>query len=163
GGGVGVAEVRAVVLVPVPAAPARRRARGFDPARVLTVALARRTELPLADCLVRGDRTARQVGAGSRERRAPGRLLVRVRGGPPRGWMGSAPGARRQDRARARAGRATRRRATLRPPTPGRSDTHPRATGTSRSSEASGTRHARRPRRRPEARPWGPRGAGARL
>jgi predicted amidophosphoribosyltransferase len=72
-----------VMLVPVPAAPARRRARGFDPARVLAVALARRTQLPLADCLVRGDRTARQVGAGRRERRAPGRLLVHVRGAPP--------------------------------------------------------------------------------
>jgi predicted amidophosphoribosyltransferase len=74
---------RAVALVPVPAAPARRRARGFDPARVLTVALARRTEQPFADCLVRADRTARQVGAGRRERRAPGRLLIRVRGSPP--------------------------------------------------------------------------------
>jgi predicted amidophosphoribosyltransferase len=73
----------AAVLVPVPAAPARRRARGFDPARVLTVALAGRIERPLVDCLVREDRAARQVGAGSRERRAPGRLLVRVRGSPP--------------------------------------------------------------------------------
>jgi predicted amidophosphoribosyltransferase len=73
----------AAALVPVPALPARRRARGFDPARVLTVALARRIERPLADCLVRGDRTARQVGAGRRERRAPGRLLVHVRGSPP--------------------------------------------------------------------------------
>ena len=73
----------AVALVPVPAAPARRRARGFDPARVLTGALARRTGRPLADCLVRDDRTGRQVGAGRRERRAPGRLLVRVRGEAP--------------------------------------------------------------------------------
>src|SRR5689334_519387 len=48
-----------VALVPVPAAPARRRTRGFDPARVLTVALARRTDRPLADCLVRTDRTGR--------------------------------------------------------------------------------------------------------
>jgi predicted amidophosphoribosyltransferase len=73
----------AAVLVPVPAAPARRRARGFDPARVLTAALAGRIERQLVDCLVREDRTARQVGAGGRERRAPGRLLVRVRGSPP--------------------------------------------------------------------------------
>lgn len=73
----------AAVLVPVPALPLRRRARGFDPARVLTVALARRIDRPLADCLVREDRTARQVGAGGRERRAPGRLLVRVSGSPP--------------------------------------------------------------------------------
>jgi predicted amidophosphoribosyltransferase len=71
------------VLVPVPALAARRRSRGFDPARVLTVALAKRIERPLMDCLVRDDRTARQVGAGRRERRAPGRLLLRVRGSPP--------------------------------------------------------------------------------
>ena len=75
---------RAVALVPVPAAPARRRARGFDPARVLTGALARRTGRPLVDCLIRDDRAGRQVGAGRRERRAPGRLLVRVRGEAPR-------------------------------------------------------------------------------
>jgi predicted amidophosphoribosyltransferase len=73
----------AAVLVPVPAAPSRRRARGYDPARVLTAALAKRLERPLADCLVREDRTARQVGAGRSERRAPGRLLLRVRGAPP--------------------------------------------------------------------------------
>src|SRR3954462_555845 len=52
-----------VALVPVPAAPSRRRARGFDPARVLAVALARRLDRPLADCLVRRDRAVRQVGA----------------------------------------------------------------------------------------------------
>src|SRR3954453_17134304 len=48
------------VLVPVPAHPARRRARGFDPARVLTLALARRLDRPVAECLSRGDRTPRQ-------------------------------------------------------------------------------------------------------
>ena len=73
----------AIALVPVPAAPARRRRRGFDPARVLTLALARRLEQPFEDCLVRADRTARQVGSSRRERRAPGRLLIRVRGTPP--------------------------------------------------------------------------------
>lgn len=73
----------AAVLVPVPALPRRRRSRGFDPARVLAVALARRLDRPLSTCLVRADRTARQVGAGRRERRAPGRLIVRVRGSPP--------------------------------------------------------------------------------
>ncbi len=72
-----------VALVPVPAAPARRRARGFDPARVLTIALARRTDRPFADCLVRKDRAVRQVGASRRERREPGRLRIRVRGSPP--------------------------------------------------------------------------------
>jgi len=73
----------AVALVPVPAARARRRARGFDPARVLTLALARRLDRPFADCLVRRDRAGRQVGTGRRERRAPGRLLIHVRGSPP--------------------------------------------------------------------------------
>jgi predicted amidophosphoribosyltransferase len=72
-----------VALVPVPAAPVRRRGRGFDPAHVLTVALARRLDQPVADCLVRRDRAARQVGASRRERRAPGRLVIHVRGSPP--------------------------------------------------------------------------------
>ena len=70
-------------LVPVAAMPARRRARGFDSARVLAIALARRLERPCVDCLVRADRTTRQVGASRRERRAAGRLMVRVRGSPP--------------------------------------------------------------------------------
>ena len=73
----------AAVLVPVPGLPARRRARGFDPARVLTVALARRTERPLTDCLRRTGPVRRQVGAGRSARRAPGRIDVRVRGSPP--------------------------------------------------------------------------------
>jgi predicted amidophosphoribosyltransferase len=80
------AELRTAVsaiLVPVPAMPARRRGRGFDPARVLTTALGRRLDRPLADCLVRADRASRQVGASRRERRAPGRLEIRVRGSPP--------------------------------------------------------------------------------
>jgi predicted amidophosphoribosyltransferase len=70
-------------LVPVPAAPRHRRARGFDPARVLTRALARRIDRPLHDCLVRGGRTTRQVGATRNARRAPGRITIRVRGSPP--------------------------------------------------------------------------------
>jgi predicted amidophosphoribosyltransferase len=72
-----------VTLVPVPALGRRRRARGFDPARVLATALAKRIDRPLADCLARVDRSARQVGATRAARRAPGRLLVRVRGSPP--------------------------------------------------------------------------------
>ena len=87
GGGIagagGEGEGVVVALVPVPAAPARRRGRGFDPARELTVALARRLDRPLADCLVRRDRAGRQVGASRRERRAPGRLVIQVRGSPP--------------------------------------------------------------------------------
>lgn len=79
------AELRAVgaELVPVPPQRARRRARGYDPAGVLTTALARRLSLPVAPCLVREDRAARQVGASSRSRREDGRIVVRVRGAPP--------------------------------------------------------------------------------
>ena len=72
-----------VTLVPVPALGRRRRARGFDPATVLAAGLAKRINRPLADCLVRADRSGRQVGATRAARRAPGRLLVRVRGSPP--------------------------------------------------------------------------------
>jgi len=69
-------------VVPVPPHGGRRRRRGFDPAGVLARALASRLELPLSSCLVRGG-GRRQVGAGERERRDPGRLDVRVRGAPP--------------------------------------------------------------------------------
>jgi ComF family protein len=72
-----------VALVPVPPQRARRRARGYDPAGSLTVALGRRLSLPVASCLVRDDRAGRQVGAGRRARRAEGRIVVRVRGAPP--------------------------------------------------------------------------------
>ena len=263
-------------LVPVPALAAHRRARGFDPARVLTAAVARRLDRPIVDCLVRGDRGARQVGAGRRERRAPGRLLVHVRGSPPPlailsttstprarpstcarvrwsrracgcsrwsatpgrcerrrgacgararaggplegvaidvGWGGGVadvrlaipschtsrgavagaaaggagvrrvfdrgpvawPGRRTpactawspvQLRARGVAagasGAAKGRRGWLRPPTPGRSGTRRRATGRCRARGGSGTRPARRPRRRRAVRPWALRGAAAR-
>lgn len=70
-------------LVPVPAMSARTRRRGFDPARELTTALARRIELPVTDCLVRRDRSGRQVGASRALRRSAGRFDVRVRGAPP--------------------------------------------------------------------------------
>ncbi|RKQ91246.1 putative amidophosphoribosyltransferase [Solirubrobacter pauli] len=73
----------AAVLVPVPAQRARRRARGFDPASVLTDALGRRVERPVVRCLVREDRAGRQVGTGRASRRAAGRISVRVRGDPP--------------------------------------------------------------------------------
>jgi predicted amidophosphoribosyltransferase len=50
-------------VVPVPAAPSRRRRRGFDPAAELAAALADRLAAPLALCLARrSDR--RQVGRG---------------------------------------------------------------------------------------------------
>ena len=51
---------------------------------MLTGALARRPGRPLVDGLIRDDRAGRQVGAGRRERRAPGRLLIRVRADAPR-------------------------------------------------------------------------------
>jgi len=70
-------------LVPVPPQRARRRARGYDPARELTRALARRLSSPVAPCLVRSDRAGRQVGAGWRARQEAGRIVVRVRGAPP--------------------------------------------------------------------------------
>jgi predicted amidophosphoribosyltransferase len=58
------------VLVPVPADPARRRRRGFDPADRLAVALADRTGRPLRRCLSRaGPPARRQVGRGRRDRR----------------------------------------------------------------------------------------------
>ncbi len=68
-------------VVPVPAAPARLRRRGFDPAGELAAALAERLDSPLESCLVRrGGR--RQVG-----RRRAQRL-----GQPPRiQAVGEAP------------------------------------------------------------------------
>jgi predicted amidophosphoribosyltransferase len=54
-------------VVPVPASPARLRARGFDPTAELAAALATRLEAPLAACLARrGGR--RQVGRRRGER-----------------------------------------------------------------------------------------------
>ena len=71
------------VLVPVPPQRARRRARGFDPARELTRALARRLSRPVAtaSCARTGPsaRSARGGAPGS----AAGRIVVRVRGAPP--------------------------------------------------------------------------------
>jgi ComF family protein len=73
----------AVALVPVPAQRHRRRSRGFDPARVLTEALGRRLGRPVVPCLVREDRTARQVGTSRAVRRSAGRLVVSVRSAAP--------------------------------------------------------------------------------
>lgn len=68
-------------LVPVPAAPARRRRRGFDPATLLAAALARRTGWPVASCLRRHD-GPRQVGRRRADRLAdPPR--VQITGAPP--------------------------------------------------------------------------------
>lgn len=73
-----------VTLVPVPAHPARRRARGHDQAHLLARALAARTGLPVARCLRRrgGAAAPRQVGAGRSVRLEAGRHALRVRGRP---------------------------------------------------------------------------------
>lgn len=68
-------------LVPAPFAPARRRARGFDPAELLARRLAARTGRPVVRCLRRADGAGRQVGAARAARlRAAG---VVAHGRPP--------------------------------------------------------------------------------
>jgi predicted amidophosphoribosyltransferase len=69
------------VLVPVPAAPARRRRRGFDPAEEIAVALARETGLALNNCLRRKD-GPRQLGRG-RDLRLADPPRVRLASDPP--------------------------------------------------------------------------------
>ena len=70
-------------LVPVPAAPGRRRRRGYDQAERLAAALAARTGRPLARSLRRTG-GARQVGAARRDRLAAGRVSLAVVGEVPR-------------------------------------------------------------------------------
>ena len=69
-------ELAGGALVPVPPQPARRRARGFDPAGALAAALAERLELPLAPLLARHDRARRQTRAGRSARRERGRIVI---------------------------------------------------------------------------------------
>lgn len=58
------------LLIPVPAAPARRRTRGFDPAALITAELAALLDRPWrGDCLRRRD-GARQVGRTREQRLA---------------------------------------------------------------------------------------------
>jgi ComF family protein len=73
-----------VVLVPVPAHPARRRARGYDQAERLARAVGRRSGRPVVACLKRGGAPARQAGASRAVRRSAGRLVIGVRRAPPR-------------------------------------------------------------------------------
>jgi predicted amidophosphoribosyltransferase len=70
-------------IVPVPAAPARRRRRGFDPAERLAAELARRTGRPVAPCLRRGGTAGRQLGARRAERLGRRRLAVTADGDAP--------------------------------------------------------------------------------
>lgn len=69
-------------IVPVPAAPARLRRRGFDPAGELAAALAERLGAPLEPCLSRRS-GSRQVGKRRAERigHPP---QIRARGATPR-------------------------------------------------------------------------------
>ena len=69
GARVGLAELLAGTIVPVPPAPLRRRQRGFDSADAIAMALARRTGLPLIPCLAR-THGRRQVGRRRSERLA---------------------------------------------------------------------------------------------
>jgi predicted amidophosphoribosyltransferase len=71
------------VLVPVPAAPARRRGRGFDQAAALAAALSTRTGAPIEAVLERRGAARRQVGASRRERLAAGRLAILAHGPAP--------------------------------------------------------------------------------
>ncbi|HEX6460640.1 MAG TPA: hypothetical protein VF032_17105 [Thermoleophilaceae bacterium] len=72
-------------LVPVPMHPARRRRRGFNQAKEIAAALARRSGLPLADCLERPATAGRgsQVGLGREERLGALNGRVRFRAGAP--------------------------------------------------------------------------------
>lgn len=77
-------------LVPVPAHPGRRRARGLDHALLLARALTRHAGLPLAPRVLRhaGGPGVRQLGTGRAERLAAGaRMAVRAPGPVPAGRL----------------------------------------------------------------------------
>ncbi|MDX6724006.1 MAG: hypothetical protein QOD73_2410 [Solirubrobacteraceae bacterium] len=74
-----------VHLVAVPTPPARRRARGFDHAGRLTAAIARRTGLPVSECLRRTGPAPRQARARGRAARLmAGRIQLEVAGSVPK-------------------------------------------------------------------------------
>jgi ComF family protein len=75
--------LRGATLVAVPAHPARRRRRGYDPAQLLARALARRTGLALHATLRRSATGARQLGASREQRLAPDRLGFQARRAAP--------------------------------------------------------------------------------
>jgi ComF family protein len=70
-------------IVPVPAHPTHVRARGYDQARLLAGALARRTGAPLARPLRRRGPARSQLGATRSERLERGRIDLVVRGAIP--------------------------------------------------------------------------------
>jgi predicted amidophosphoribosyltransferase len=70
-------------IVPVPAHPAHVRARGYDQARLLAAALARRTGATPARALRRRGPALSQLGASRSERLERGRIDVSVRGAVP--------------------------------------------------------------------------------
>ncbi len=72
-----------LTLVAVPPHPRHRRARGFDPAELIAVALARRTGLPLRRVLRRGRAASHQLGASREARRDPANLHFAACGPPP--------------------------------------------------------------------------------
>ncbi len=70
------------VLIPVPAAPSRRRTRGFDSGALIAAELARLLERPWrGDCLRRED-GPRQVGRTREERLASPPVVKCMRGVP---------------------------------------------------------------------------------
>ena len=69
-------------LVPVPAAPAHRRRRGYDPSVVLSRALGRRAGIPMVAALRRVDSRPQTERRGADRRAGP--ELARVRDGPGR-------------------------------------------------------------------------------
>jgi len=75
-------ELLSGTIVPVPTAPLRSFARGFDPAAEIAAALADRTSLPLRPCLVRQG-GGRQVGK-RRAQRIGHPPLIRTKGEVPR-------------------------------------------------------------------------------
>jgi ComF family protein len=74
-----------VTLVPVPLHPRRLRSRGYNQARAIADALARRAGLEVADCLVRTGPSTAQVGRARTARRAgpAGAIELRTGGAVP--------------------------------------------------------------------------------
>ena len=75
--------IAGATVVPVPAAPSRRRTRGFDPANEIARAVAHQTGLPLSRCLRRAD-GPRQVGRERSERLASPPAVASARPVPRR-------------------------------------------------------------------------------